>query len=184
MELKLKKRVRKKAMQQLKNSMPKQEVYESLVEEFGHRESVAKILMQFLPSKKAWKKYGIWNHILSGILIFFFFVIILGGSSVGSILWFGLPTLVVLMRKTRFYFWVVIFSSFGIIGSTVHFFVNYEQGSEIIIGIIFLILLVPVFFLGIWLPKKLTPKPIEEREFYENEHGESRSRISFQFQDD
>ena len=176
------KKVRKKAKQLISDGTTKQETYEQLVEEFGGRETLAKIVKR-IPSKKAWKKYGVWNHVLSGLMILLFLMMMLANPTIGTFIWYGLPTAAILMRRTRFYFWIAILAGLGtvtIVGVTLASADNIQIDGIIRISIFFA-LLFPAAFLAIWLPRKLTPEPEEKREYYENEFGEQRSRMTYQF---
>jgi len=178
-----KKLVRKKAKQILKQGIAKQQTYEQLIEEFGNQAIMAQILKR-IPSKQAWKKYGIWNYFLAGLMILLIVMMNLVNPSIGVILWYGLPTIAILRKATRFYFWVLILAGFGTIGGLVALIKFSSEGfeTEVIIKLgIFLGLLIPAAFLAIWLPRKLTPEPNEEREIYDNEYGERRSRIIYKF---
>lgn len=176
--------VQNKAREFLRKGTSRQESYENLVEEFGHAETTSKIISG-LPSKKAWKKYGFFNHILSVLMVSLFLTVILSAPSFGTLLWYGLPTMAVLMKKTRYYFWIVILVAFGSIGLIVMTLNSIESlTDEIILRLAIIVaVLIPTAFLAIWLPKKLTPGPEEVREFYENEYGERRSRIVYRFVD-
>jgi hypothetical protein len=58
------KSIRRKTKELLNQGISKQQTYELLIEEFDNRKITAEI-PQKIPSSKAWKKYGIWNHVLS-----------------------------------------------------------------------------------------------------------------------
>ncbi|MGJ3234548.1 hypothetical protein [Marivirga sp.] len=176
------KQVRKKAKQLLSDGTTKQETYEQLVDKFAGRETLAKIVKR-IPSQKAWEKYGVWNHVLSALMILLLLMMMLANPTLGTFIWYGLPTLAILMRKTRFYFWIAILAGLGtvtIVAVTLSSADSIQIDGIIRISIFF-VLLFPAAFLAIWLPKKLTPEPIEKREFYENKYGEKRSRILFKF---
>ena len=178
------KQIRTKAKELLANGTTKQETYNQLVEEFGGRETLAKIVKR-IPSKETWKKYGLWNHILSGLMILLFLMMMLASPTVGTFLWYGLPTIAILLRRTRFYFWIAILAGLGTIGIvavTLSSTDNIQIDGIVRISIFFAILL-PAAFLAIWLPRKLTPEPEEKREYYTNEYGEQRSRMNYHFND-
>jgi len=169
-----KKQIRKRAKEILKTGIPKQEAYEQLAEEFQNRAATANVIRR-LPSALALKKYGIWNHVLLGLLILTASILLLVKPSFGTALWYGLLIIAVARKTTRFYYWVTIMSALGVIGIIAAVLMN-EATTEgwIRIGF-FLALVIPSCILPIWLMNKLTPAPEEEREYYENENGEQRS---------
>lgn len=171
-----------KAREILDEGSTKQEAYEQLIMQFGHPTSVANILKR-IPSKEAWGKYGLWNHLLSGLMILLFLIVFLPDPNIGAFIWYGLPTVAILTKMTRFYFWVAILAFIGTMTAVaLSFSSSAEIHTETVVGVlVFLAILLPAGFLAIWLPKKLTPEPEEETEFYENEHGQPRSRIIFKF---
>lgn len=174
--------LKRKANQVLAQGISKQEAYEQLVAEFGHPDTTA-TLLRHIPSRMAWKKYGVWNHLLSGLMILLFLMMVLLSPTIGTFLWYGLLLFTILTRKTRFYYWIAILAIIGTL--TIVAIAIASSGGITVDGIIrvslFFALLLPSTFLAIWLPKKLTPEPQEEREYYENESGEQRSRIIFKF---
>jgi hypothetical protein len=176
------KQLKGKAKELMNQGITKQEAYEQLILKFGHPTATADLLKR-IPSKQAWSKYGIWNHLLSGLMILLFLVVFLPDPAIGTFIWYGLPTVAILAKKTRFYFWVAILAFIGTIGGVALSISSSDhmQTAGILGILILLALLLPAGFLAIWLPKKLTPEPEEETEFYENEHGQQRSRTVFKF---
>jgi hypothetical protein len=173
------KQLKIKANELLNQGVTKQETYEQLVLQFGHPTATADVLKR-IPSKQAWSKYGIWNHLLSGLMILLFLLVFLPDPAIATFIWYGLPTVAILGKKTRYYFWVAIVAFIGTIGGSA---VSISSSDHIpTVGIVILLaILLPAGFLAIWLPKKLTPEPEEETEFYENENGQQRSRTVFKF---
>jgi ABC-type transport system involved in multi-copper enzyme maturation permease subunit len=176
------KQLKRKARELLDQGITKQEAYEQLILEFGHPTTTAGILKR-IPSKQAWSKYGVLNHLLSGLMILLFLIVFLPDPAIGTFIWYGLPTIAILLRKTKFYFWVAILAFIGTIGGVAISLSSSAQmqTAGVIRILILLVLLLPAGFLAIWLPKKLTPEPEEETEFYENELGQQRSRTVFKF---
>lgn len=175
-----KKRIKLRAKEILKTGISKQEAYELLVEELHNRAVTAKILRR-LPSAQALKRYGVWNHILLGLLIITATMLFLANPTPGIIIWYGLLIIAVARKSTRFYFWVTIMSGLSLV-TIIYLIFTLQGNTEGLVRILLLLtLIVPSCILPIWLNNKLTPSPDEQREFYENEHGEQRSRMIFHF---
>ena len=170
----------RRVKEMLKTGASKQEAYEQLSVEFQNRQIIAKTISRF-PSGNALKKYGIWNTILLALLTITAIFLLLPNPNLGTALWYGLLIIAVARKSTRFYFWISVLTSMGLI--TILYLILVEPiGNESLSEIAaVIILLIPSCVLPIWLKNKLAPEPDEEREFYENEDGQTRSRINYIF---
>lgn len=169
-----KKQIKKRAKELLKTGITKQEAYEQLTDEFKNGTVTAKVLRR-LPSALALKRYGIWNHILLGLLIITALIFFIADPTPGIVIWYGLLIIAVATKSTRFYYWVTIMSGIGLL--TILYLMITAQGIDegFIRIFLLLVLIIPSCVLPIWLMNRLTPAPEEIREYYENENGEQRS---------
>jgi len=179
-----KKEIGKEAKALLKQRIPKQQVFETLVDKYKYSKDIIDIL-RYLPSENLISKYSKWNNVLFGILIFKTILFLtLSPSSIISLLFSLLFIYVVAKIKLKYYSWLAITSVFASL-SFIFFLLNRGLAPIAIFNLClyFLIVIVPTLVLPIWLEKKLCPEPIERKELYTNSEGENRMRVVYQFVD-
>lgn len=169
-----KKEIKKRAKQILESGIPKQEAYEQLIKEFQNQRLTAEVLER-IPSRIAVTKYGFWNNTLLGTILLSAGITLFTNPSVGSMLWYGLFIISVIRKDTRYYHMISIMSILGIIVALVVILMS-DSGKTNWLNIgVLMVFTLPSCYIPIWLTKKLTPAPTEERENYTNENGEQRS---------
>ncbi|MBK9636569.1 MAG: hypothetical protein IPO63_01640 [Bacteroidetes bacterium] len=172
--------IAKEARKLLKEGMPKQEVFEVLVEQYKYSKDVATILSG-IPSLKRSKRYHFWNIVLLILIIILELHNLLYPSL--SIIWYGLLIYIVATKMTRYYFWIPLLS-FIAISVAIYFLFSATTKLQLFIGFFVLAIYLPAGLLSIWLVKKLCPSVTEKKEMYTNEDGENRMKLVYDFNDE
>ena len=184
-----KKEIDKEARELLKQGMPKQEAFETLVDKYKYAKDVADVVKN-IPSAERIQKYGVWNTVLLIWLIIIELLVIVTSPSIG-ILWYGLLIYAVAKKLVKYYGWITLLAVLGALGSiaTVALsgpgsFSSISFNASVVTILLLLVLYIPTCILPYWLEKKLCPAPTERKEMYSNSEGEKRMRLVYQFHDE
>lgn len=165
---------------EIKAGKSKQEIYDQLVEQNNSREKVVRIL-NGLPSFEKLKKFKSLNIILTIILALITSLMIYSGQ-IPTAVFYAILTYLAFSYKINYYYWIIIVSGLGVIGLVILLIKDNAMADPVRLisgSAIILICLI----LSIILTKKMNVKPKEKRVIYENEHGQSRSYIDYEFED-
>ena len=171
---------RRTIFSEIKSGKSKQEIYDSLVEQNNQRIKVSKLLAE-MPSFQRLKKFKNLNRsvaILLGVMCLGYLAI---QSYTFGIVYAALY-FVVLKYRVKYYYWVAIGSGIGSIVSFLAILQWHPMVNNFLIISLFIFSL-NSFVLSIILYRNLYKKPVEKRIVYENEQGQSRSYIEYEFQD-
>ncbi len=173
-----KKSIRKIAKEQIEKGVPKQQVYNELVEQFKFRNDIAKIVRE-IPSNERWSKYGFLNVVLL-LLVCILTIFSLIKPNFG-IIWMFWIVYIVAFRKFNYYYWNTLLGAIGLI-TTIGLNLIEQKIAILESGIIVLTSLLFVIA-GIYLPKILTPSFSEVKESYLNSKGIKKIRVVHKFEE-
>lgn len=172
--------LRTDAIQLLAQGHSKQAAYEQLVQKYGFAKLVAEVLKE-LPSKKAVERYGKWNYAFLIFLVLIVAALFTITSQAISLLWFVLALWVIAKRLLKYYIFISATGVVSLISLVVlHFTETASNGSWMNFVLVLLSALMIVFF-PLWLTRKLSPSPIEQKETYTDRAGVSRVKLSYVF---
>lgn len=178
-----KKKIQKVAKEQLSQGLPKQEVYEHLVEKFRYRKEIAKII-KGIPTKERLSKYGGYNiAFLVFICLITIFLLLYPNF---SLIWMFWIIYIVAFRKLNLYYWVTLLgvtSGIALIGNVLSSDVFFSDEHAIPMFAGFLLFSLVFVLAGIYLPKLLSPPYTEWKESYLNANGVKKIRVVHKFEE-
>ncbi len=172
--------LRADAIQLLAQGNSKQAVYEQLVQKYGFAKLVAEELKE-LPSKKALERYGKWNHALFAFIVLVVAVLFAGTGKIMTLFWFILILWVVAKRMLKYYIFITAIGAVSLISLVVLYLTDNEAGMSLINVVVWCLPALILVFFPLWLTKKLSPSPIEQKETYTDQAGVSRVKLRYVF---
>ena len=181
-EGKLRSSIRKDARELLKMGTSRQDTYLQLKEKFNYPKQVADV-MKTMPSQAALKKYGVYNHILLGIILLMPVLLIIRSGNHASYIAFLFYAYIVASRTLEFYIVLTTLSGFALIATIGIMILQPLAPGEWIDAILILILLIPMAIMPIWIKKRFCPPPEIKYEEYTYANGISRRKPIYTFKD-
>lgn len=176
-----KKELKSEAKALLEEGSSKQEAYEKLNEKYNANLVVAEVIKS-LPSKKRYKKFGVFHLLLMfGILAFGIYKIQLN-ENYALIFWYGIFIYFILFQRVNLYYWISIYQGFVLLPMLITVFRQGIHNHPTMLAYLLLPELI-LLLLPIWLMRKTIPKPIEKKVVYQNEEGNSKAKIIYNFLD-
>lgn len=179
---KLRSSIRKDARELLKVGTSRQDTYLQLKEKFNYPKQVADV-MKTMPSQAALKKYGIYNHILLGIILLMPVLLIIRSGNHAANVAFLFYAYIVASRTLEFYIILTTLSGLALIATIgIMIFQPFAPG-EWVDALLLLILLIPMAIMPVWIRKRFCPPPEIKYEDYTDANGISRRKTIYTFTD-